>query len=80
MSIKNRKDLNITNVDVINKLDNTLRISKGVEEILFVLSYSVDLDPVNGDTFSYGVVNLMYEVMCYCNRSLTDLRDKIEKN
>lgn len=79
MSIKKRKDLNITNVDVINKLDNTLRISKGVEEILFVLSYSVDLDPVNGDTFSYGV-NLMYEVMCYCNRSLTDLRDKIEKN
>ena len=75
MSIKNRKDLNITNVDVINKLDNTLRISKGVEEILFVLSYSVDLDPVNGDTFSYGV-NLMYEVMCYCNRSLTDLETK----
>ncbi len=42
----------MTNVDVINKLDNTLRISKGVEEILFVLAYSVDLDPVNGDTFS----------------------------
>lgn len=41
----------MTNVDVINKLDNTLRISKGVEEILFVLAYSVDLDPVNGDTF-----------------------------
>ena len=38
----------MTNVDVINKLDNTLRISKGVEEILFVLSYSADLDPVNG--------------------------------
>lgn len=69
----------MTDLDVINKLDDTLRISRGVEEILMVLACGTGLDPVDSDDFSYGV-NLMHEVVYYCNRNLLDLRKEIEEN
>lgn len=69
----------MTDLDVINKLDNTLRISRGVEDILFVFSGSTHLDSVGADSFSYGV-NLMYEILYYCNQNLKELRDEIEEN
>lgn len=66
----------MTDLDVINKLDNTLRISRGVEEILFILAYRTDLNPADGDNFSYGV-NLMHEILYYCNQNLKNLRNEM---
>ncbi|MDE5648486.1 MAG: hypothetical protein K2F60_02870 [Oscillospiraceae bacterium] len=69
----------MTDLDVINKLDDTLRISRGVEDILFVFASGTHLDSVSADNFSYGV-NLMYEILYYCNQNLKELREEIEEN